>query len=203
MPDNPAIRRSPLHCWMAYISLLFLGFFPGAFLMYVNQKQEPSPATLEYDLMILRVPAAAKISEIPDFEAWHNPAIGRPLHEQGWRILLEPKLMSTYPGDIRLHLGPILGLDGNPGNGPDYQIRFITKATGAQLQTHIEVNSDAVSQIHNVRLLPGETHIQPLNAPTAKSGHRYFLLFRVTPHHQFQIGAPLIAPAGGATATSP
>lgn len=189
-----------------YISLLFLGFFPGALLMFANQKEESKPFVLEYDLMILRVPAAADLSKIPDFEDWNDPAIRRPLYEQGWRILHQPKLMSAYPCEISTYLGPIPGLDGKPGNGPEYDIRFLTHLSGDRLQTYMQFGSADAFQTHRFTHLPGKTQIQPLSPIRPERPYRYFLLLKVTSLNQVQAaalqGIPTVAPASAAPAPS-
>lgn len=181
--------RSRLRSWLVYLLLFFLGFFPGALLMYANQEQKQNPVLLEYDLKILRVPTTADLSKFPDFEDWENRAIRDPLFKQGWRILNEPKLMSSYACEVTTYLGPIPGLDSNPGNGPDYGIRFLTHQSGAQLQTYLQFGSSDSFRTHRLLHLPGKTHLQPLSPNRTDSPYRYFLLLKVTPHNQFQAAA--------------
>ncbi len=207
MSANP-FTNSPFYSRMAYISLLFLGFFPGAFLMYAQREEKPNPVILEYDLMILKIPSTADISQIPNIEDWDNPAIGRPLNQQGWRTINEPKLTSDYPADFGFYLGPIPGLDGTPTtdskNSAEYNIRFATQGRGANLQTKVDFfadhDVDAPVLTHTLLHLPGKTTILPLSPKHLKNGFRYFLLLKVTPQTRYQIGGPTIAPAGGTTA---
>lgn len=200
MPANP-ITNSPLHSWPAYISLLFLGFFPGAFLMYAQQEPPPTPPVLlEYDLMILRASKDADASKIPDISDWNYSAIGRAMHEKGWRVLNEPKLMSGYPCQFGTYIGEIAGFDKTIAKAPEYGVRFFTKASGANLQTHVDFYSDKVHFAHNLLHLAGQTTAIPLTNGQPNEDYRYFLLFKVTTHDRFQVGAPTIAPTGTTTA---
>lgn len=193
---------------ISHISLLFLGFFPGALLMYSNREQNPAPVLLEYDVMILRVPSAADVSKIPDFSDWNNPVVRRTLIEQDWRILHEPKLVSAYHCDIDTYLGPIPGLEGASLTGsqksPEYNIRFVTQVHGPRLQTRVvfaaERDDDAPAVTHNLLHYPGNTTAVRLSPQHQRNGFRYFLLFKVTPQNRFQIGGPTVAPTSGTTA---
>jgi hypothetical protein len=203
--QSPQQSLSP---WATNVTLLFLGFFPGAFLMHAQQEEKPTPVLLEYDLMILKIPSAANVPQIPNFEDWQNPAIRRPLQEQGWRILNEPKLTSPYPADFGFYLGPILGLDGTPTTDSkkrtEYNIRFETHVLGAGLQTKVdffaELDTDAPALTHTLLHFPGKTTVLPLSVRHQKNGFRYFLLLKVTPQTCYQIGGPTVAPAGATTA---
>jgi hypothetical protein len=200
---SQASHSQLLHTWPVYISLLFLGFFPGLLIMAANQeKPKPIPALLEYDLMILRVPARADVSQIPDFADWNNASIGKSLHEQGWRILSEPKLMSAYPCEASYFVGKIPGFEKQAGTGSDFIISFLTQVQGASLETQFDFFSDGdeFSQTHWILHESGKTHLHPLTSSTPNDTYRYFLLLKVTAHENFQAATPAIAPTGGTTA---